>query len=69
MNEAEIQKYGEPQSAELCNAPKDFKLEIGPVGVSLAAKAVEATIESLKILGAADVFITIATKRGEIANG
>lgn len=66
MNEEEIQKYGKPISTELNDIPKDFKLEIGPVGVSLAAKAVEATIESLKLLGAADVFILIATIRPEI---
>lgn len=61
MTEADIKKYGLPNKADISNVPKEFCLEIGPVGVSLADKVVAEALEPLKAIGITDVYITIKT--------
>jgi hypothetical protein len=63
MNQEEINTYGPPNSVKLYSVPKDFSLRVGPVGVDAAAEVVKSTIEAMKILGAADVTVTITTFR------
>lgn len=65
MNQDEIDKYGPPRGVKLDDVPKDFVLRIGPVGVDAAADVVKSTVEAMRILGAADVTVTIETAKPE----
>ncbi len=66
MTEADIKKYGLPDKADLSNIPKEFRLEIGPVGVSLADKVIAETLEPLKAIGITDVYITVMAGGGNV---
>jgi hypothetical protein len=68
MNEEEIAAYGAPKNLQIGKIPKDFTMEIGPVGISLAVDIVKEAIEPLKALGVDNIYIIIAAGKGEKSN-
>jgi hypothetical protein len=62
FREADIQKYGMPANLQFAKIPKEMRIEIGPVGISLAAEVVKSAIEPLKGLGMEDVRIVISAQ-------